>query len=283
MDTIMENLDARSLASLNEALQPTPSKWISSYDGFRITLQRVIRVLTRFFPDPHAFADCMCETGAIIGGSTALCIFNGEPWLPGDLDVVVSPTFAPRLMEFVGSNGYVQEDKKVDPYDPPNGVFTSRPFSWFCYRKGDRKIDISTTRKGTPADFIGTYHHSYVMNFICHDGLYSFFPEDTSARRGRVNSYEKEHKAAAAREKYRERGYEVIDDLPIQTFTGDYGHILIHEIKNFWLQKLPLTTSDYRKFCQERSARDKAFQKQVRSSSCLYSIPWISLIVSQRT
>jgi len=260
LNIVMEYLDAQSLASLHEVLQPNPPKWISRYDSFQLTLQRVIQAILPFFPDPHAFADCMCKTGAIIGGSTALAVFNGEKWSPGDLDIVVSTTFAPLLIEFIMKHGYNLENEAENFYEGHDDV---QAFSWSCYRKGGVKIDISTTRKYTPAQFIGTYHHSFVMNFISHDGLYSFFPHDTSARRGRVNGFEKPHKAAAARAKYLERGYIVIDDHPIQDITGDPGHVKIQSLKDLWFQKLPLTTYEHQRLCWERNARDKALQRLV--------------------
>ena len=262
LNVIMENLDARTLSSLHQVLQPIPPKWITNYDGFKLTLQRAIQAIIPFFPDPHAFADCMCQTGAIIGGSTALAVFNGEKWSPGDLDIVVSAFFAPRLIGFITKYGYELDNAAEDFYGGEGGI---QFFSWSCYRKGDLKIDISVTRKHTPAEFIGTYHHSFVMNFISHDGLYSFFPQETSVRRGRVNEAEKPHKVAAARAKYLERGYVVIDDQPIQGITGDSGHVQIRNVKSLWSQKLPLTTYEYKRLCRERNARDKALQHYVSS------------------
>jgi hypothetical protein len=79
---------------------------------------------------------------------------------------------------------YVDNDKEERQYR----------FEYYCFTKGDLKIDISQcfcTQDDviTLANFVLTYHMSFVMNFISGEGVYSFFPDETFSGRGYRNSF----------------------------------------------------------------------------------------------
>ncbi|KAF8335384.1 uncharacterized protein EI90DRAFT_3048130 [Cantharellus anzutake] len=203
-------LDAVSIAAMDAALAPPKTRADYDSDSVNVLLRRVFSSFGKYFSDPCAFADCLHQSGALVGGSTVLCILNSESWEPGDLDVIVS-----RYMP-----------APIDTFD------------YERYKKGELQIDVSISLWCSPAQFIvSDYHHSFVMNFISSEGIYCLFPE-TFSRRGWVNGPLR-RRVHLVRAKYIARGYEILPGS-IQDQTGPVD---ILRLRGIWSVKLPLTSA----------------------------------------
>jgi hypothetical protein len=253
---IMGNLDLRSIQNLETGLHKRPRPPGRQTEA--IAMYRFRVSLICYFPDPSEFARIMLQTGTIIGGSTALSIIAGGSWTPGDLDLVVTRRYLPRLVDYLVQQGYrfnqdISRERKgeyvLDDEDEP-----LYRFEYYCFTKGDLKIDISqcfcTRREAmTPANFILTYHMSFVMNFVSGEGVYSFVPDETFSGRGYRNRYTVAKQLDRILLKYKARGYEgVIDEedgdpvylqdrFPKQ---HESGRFKVQSFKNIWSMKLPL-------------------------------------------
>ncbi|KAF9510478.1 hypothetical protein BS47DRAFT_61936 [Hydnum rufescens UP504] len=251
---IMGNLDLRSIQNLETGLHKRPrlpgrqTKAIAMY-RFRVSL-------IRYFPDPSEFARIMLQTGTIIGGSTALSIIAGGTWAPGDLDLIVTRRYLPRLEDYLKQQGYkFDPDVSQQQSEYVGNDEEERPyrFEYYCFTKGDLKIDISQcfcTKDDamTPANFVLTYHMTFVMNFISGEGAYSFFPDETFSGRGYRNLFTVTKKLDRVLTKYADRGYkEVIDEetgrpvyLQDRFPNHEAARFKVQSVKNIWSMKLPL-------------------------------------------
>ncbi|KAF8335382.1 uncharacterized protein EI90DRAFT_3120442 [Cantharellus anzutake] len=236
--------DAMSITAMDAALAP-PQTYYDS-DSVNVLLRRVFSSFGKYFSDPCAFADCLHQSGALVGGSTVLCILNSESWEPGDFDVIVSRVFCPILDTYLCNEGY-----KLDAIAPLPSGYMPDPFDYKRYKKGELQIDVSIPLRCSPAQFIASdYHHSFVMNFISSEGMYCLFPE-TFSRRGWVNGtpWRAVH---LIREKYTTRGYEILHGS-IQDQTGDNGPVDVLRLRGIWSVKLPLTSAKNGSYLRARA------------------------------
>jgi hypothetical protein len=185
---------------------------------------RTRRALEPYFPGAvSAFADCLDQTGAIVGGSTALHVLCPDPgvWVPSDLDIVCSHQYCAQLVDFIVSQGYTidtdrdratREELNSD-YDEGGmgGRNIGGKFQWRQFHRGPQTIDVSIcfpeVKQMTPANFILTYHSSVVMQFITPRGIFCYFPSLTFNRYFLRNSRRTSPGAMSAVEKYCRRGY----------------------------------------------------------------------------
>jgi hypothetical protein len=252
---IMGKLDLRSIQNLETGLhkQPRPPRMQTE----AIAMYRFRVSLIRYFPDPSEFATIMLQTGTIIGGSTALSIVAGGNWVPGDLDLIVARRYLPRLVDYLKQQGYrfnrdISRDRRGHYVHSAENEPLYR-FEYYCFTKGDLKIDISQCFATvpdvmTPANFILTYHMSFVMNFVSGEGVYCLFPDETFSGRGYRNSFRVTKKLDPILTKYAARGYkEIIDEMtgwPVylqDCFPNHgFGQLRVESLKNIWSMKLPL-------------------------------------------
>jgi hypothetical protein len=251
---IMGELDLRSIQNLETGLHKWPRA--PGIQTETIAMYRFRVSLIRYLPDPSEFARIMLQTGTIIGGSTALSIIAGGSWAPGDLDLIVAQRYLPRLVDYLKRQGYrFNQDITRERGHYVRNAEEERlyRFEYYCFTKGDLKIDISqcfcTNHDAmTPANFILTYHMSFAMNFVSGEGVYSLFPDETFSGRGYRNSFTVTKKLDHVLTKYAARGYkEVIDEETGQPVylqdrfpNHESGRFRVESLKNIWSMKLPL-------------------------------------------
>ncbi|KAF9510476.1 hypothetical protein BS47DRAFT_1347881, partial [Hydnum rufescens UP504] len=168
--------------------------------------------LIRYFPDPSEFARIMLQTGTIIGGSTALSIIAGGSWRPGDLDLIVTRRYLPRLVDYLVQQGYrFNQDVSRE-------------------RKGQYVLDAED--EPLYSQFRLDIHMSFVMNFVSGEGAYSFVPDETFSGRGYRNRYTVTKQLDRILLKYEARGYEEVIDEKYGDSQHESGRFKVQSFKN---------------------------------------------------
>ncbi|KLO11400.1 hypothetical protein SCHPADRAFT_855455 [Schizopora paradoxa] len=231
--------------------------------------------LLRFFPDPLAFRSIQASTKTVISGSTALQFLNRTIYPNSDLDLYVSAEESFALCTFIMSKeggSYVYKRyshqspnfmaawKRVRSWKPAEGI-EEDPFdqAWTGYgsnwirtvfnffaktETGRRNVQVIVTTFDPLSSILG-FHSSVVMNAITVDMAISLFPEATFEENlnlflGRARS----ENCQAALDKYKERGWELVDELTDEQIKGD-KRMFRHGKR--WIQdshtwRLPLST-----------------------------------------
>lgn len=259
---IMKDLDLRSIQNLERGLYKRPKPPGKQTEDIAVYRFRV--AVTRYFADPSEFAKIMLQTGTIIGGSTALSIIAGGDWAPGDLDLIVTDRYLPRLSHYLVGQGFIFDEEvsrgpRTDYVENPDIEPPLYKFAYHCFMKGDVKIDVSecflANSEMTPANFVLTYHMSFVMNFVSGEGMYCLFPNETFNGRGYRNLYTMADRFDHILPKYAARGYkeyqkniggfEVVPIYLQERFEchDDTGRFMVKSLENIWSMKLPLSST----------------------------------------
>ncbi|KAE9402702.1 hypothetical protein BT96DRAFT_537560 [Gymnopus androsaceus JB14] len=210
---------------------------------------RIEKVLWPYFDhnEIDEFRMIQCHTGTLISGSTALQFFDLTVYESSDLDLYVDTEHCSFLGEFLLRIGYqfqpfihqrqefhtalaeiISDD--MDDSELRIGRLMDEVFgegfgdydvhginTVFNFVRNGRTIQVVVARM-CAMDVILAFHSTCVMNIISHSHAYSLYPRATFI--DRVSSknfkiYRLEIQKEAAREKYRQRGWELINVPPL--------------------------------------------------------------------
>ncbi|KAK2464968.1 hypothetical protein APHAL10511_003044 [Amanita phalloides] len=194
----------------------------------------IIRLLSPYFSDEEikSFRQLQLFTGTVISGSTAVQLFGRTTYPKSDLDIYAEHRYCRDVAWWLTSIGYkynptkpgqpisfieafkaskTEEGAEESPEDQSEqseyAVGVENVFD-FVRAGSERKVQlISATR--CPMEVILNYHSTCVMNVITHNMAYSLFPYATFQQHRALACGTNGGKRGKAREKYRERGWEV--------------------------------------------------------------------------
>ncbi|KAK7040370.1 hypothetical protein VNI00_009840 [Paramarasmius palmivorus] len=221
------------------------------YDFYR-RAYRVERILSRYFSpeEIQRFRILQHAIGFIISGSSALTLFTRSPPYPdSDLDVYVDARWCALLLQFLESHGYAYEpimtaskrqsedmyrtlDEAMNrPQEEENGhpgFFGSRSeYSTpgirevFNFVRDGKKIQVVACT-ATPVEVILGFHSTVVMCLLCYSHAICLYPRTTFIDHQTLANYRCHENQDAARQKYAERGWEVIQT--VDAFRGISQH-----------------------------------------------------------
>ncbi|KAK2464969.1 hypothetical protein APHAL10511_003045 [Amanita phalloides] len=191
-----------------------------------------MRLLSPYFSNEEikSFRKLQLFTGTVISGSTAVQLFGRTTYPKSDLDIYVEHRYCRDVAWWLTSIGYkynptrswqsmsfieaFEASKTEDDVDsesledePEYTVGIANIFD-FVRAGSERKVQlISATR--CPMEVILNYHSTCVMNVITHNMAYSLFPYATFQQRRALACGTNGGNRSWARDKYRERGWEV--------------------------------------------------------------------------
>lgn len=190
--------------------------------------QRLERLLTCFIPDLPAFQSMLCDTRAVISGSTALSYLTGDSeWMAADLDIYTPfNSFDAVRTHFLSVQGYaevipvivtseevVDEDDEMD-YSRMQGVARYTKLA-----KGEHIVDVLCSETDSPLFPISAFWTTLVMNYIGAEGFCCAYPMLTLRRQGLINPRNiQEDQPMSARiveclDKYSARGFHLHTSL----------------------------------------------------------------------
>jgi hypothetical protein len=151
------------------------------------------RILEPYFQSPDAFRILQSQTDTLISGSAALQFFDRSFYPESDLDLYVDLSYAKAVVTFLKQDGYsfrpsahqyaspedvltlianeehfeyyggsqTSEDPSQTSEDPSNvsGVLT--------FSKGEREVQVVTSRSRSPLSLILEFHSSERCNHCC--------------------------------------------------------------------------------------------------------------------
>ncbi|THU96193.1 hypothetical protein K435DRAFT_755079 [Dendrothele bispora CBS 962.96] len=201
---------------------------VSSYNKRAFQIEKL---LSCYLNTPHEvteFRKLQYRTGMLISGSSALQFFDCSVY-ESDLDLYVSFKKGLSVIEFLNSIGYFYQPSANQDVLQTLDNSISGQIHFLPYVGNGLKGVIDFSRDGKkiqlviclhcPMQIILGFHSTCVMNFISHSHAYSIFPRTTFHNRGSIKlahthkMYSREAKAnyVKALQKYRERGWSVVD------------------------------------------------------------------------
>ncbi|TRM55311.1 hypothetical protein BD626DRAFT_578468 [Schizophyllum amplum] len=250
-DAILSCLNARDIANYAKASRETHRR-VKSY--YRRAFN-VPRALARFFAnedDIEEFRDIQRQTGLVISGSFALRFMGRLSFTPGDLDVYVKHTMAFVAGEFLTRAGYSYRARtgQIANFDDALAVYQTTTedrnetghyaaaaivgaYNFVNIEDENIVIQIITART-SPVDVVLGFHSTAVMNMITHSSAISLYPRETflNKRSLRISRNSTALSARLALQKYRARGFQVLEDLEVtdasdceQEFGASYRYI----------------------------------------------------------
>lgn len=143
-------------------------------------------LFSTFIKDVDGFTDMMEETGTIIGGSSALQLFQAksEAFVLWDMDVYVTKDFEEEVIDHLKED----EDYKVTRtvmrkrnYDSSSIIKVNK------LARGNQMIDVIVTDWASAIVPILQYHSTAVMNYITARTFTSLYPKWTRDKKSLVN------------------------------------------------------------------------------------------------
>ncbi|KIK68382.1 hypothetical protein GYMLUDRAFT_214959 [Collybiopsis luxurians FD-317 M1] len=201
---------------------------------------RIEKVLSPYFDDDeiNEFRILQYRTGTLISGSTALQFFDLTTYEGSDLDLYVELRYCRPLSDFLLRIGYefqpinqqpstfqgALEDtlsldfgpfqqNMVDNEDNFEGYASNGIANVFNFVRGNKKVQIIVSHT-CAMDVILSFHSTCVMNVISYSHAYALYPRATFVDRVSMKVLRfavKDSRHTPAREKYRERGWTIID------------------------------------------------------------------------
>ncbi|KAF5367969.1 hypothetical protein D9758_004346 [Tetrapyrgos nigripes] len=229
------------------------SRAVKSFNGRAF---KISKVLSRYFEpeDIPRFRVMQYNTRMLISGSTALQFFDLTEYSNSDLDLYVRLVSVLIVAQFLQEVGYTFQpiNQQIsdfnealqaaidwqDAHGPhPTGVANQQgDEDWqgymsngisevFNFVKGGKKIQIIACAEA-PMEIILRFHSTCVMNVISHSHAYSLFPRATFHDRISVETpfyVTQENKHQAARDKYIQRGWTMVELPSIVDYLRPYS------------------------------------------------------------
>ncbi|KAK7040376.1 hypothetical protein VNI00_009852 [Paramarasmius palmivorus] len=205
---------------------------------------RVQHLLSPYFDADDIVRFCILQhaIGFVISGSSALTFIAREtPYPDSDLDVYVDQRWCAVLLHFLESHGYAYQPIVTDTKHQPSDVYQAFEVALSRRAQGDwnghpgflgggqeyfftqitdvfnffrdgKKIQIIAC-SSTPLEVILDFHSTVVMSFVCYSHAVCLFPRSTFVDNFSVVNYHRNVDQKAAREKYRQRGWEMVDEV----------------------------------------------------------------------
>ena len=185
--------------------------------------ERLHRLCVRFhFANFNSVHDVMAQSGAIISGSAALAILQPqEHWRePNDVDFYVPRRGLAQILKFILTHGYdltvptLGKGNRSVSTDQAHGNenYPSRIVLKLAHLASDSRVDIIVPLKNVVEE-VTNFHSTVVMNYITHYGVVSLYPSWTMNGLGMIVRKEAEKNGCI--QKYRDRGYTMVNDLSL--------------------------------------------------------------------
>lgn len=144
----------QAVPTLRDALDAEPAR-------------RITELLAPYFVDLKPFIKLLIKTGSIVTASISLKAFQGcgEPWSPGDLDLVVPAESVPEFTRFMTCHGWTMDSATMRrrAYTSYGDTGAPGPFQagFQVFKKGTRTIDICSPMHMHPVDYVLCVPHSH--------------------------------------------------------------------------------------------------------------------------
>ena len=164
------------------------------------------------FANVNSVRNTMAQSGAIISGSAALAILRPQQ-KPNDIDFYVPPRGLAQLLKFVLVHRY-----ELTVPVPGEGGYPQRIVLKLMHPISASRIDIIVPTKNVVEE-VTKFHSTVVMNYITSYGLVSLYPSWTMSGVGTIAK--KGAEASGCIQKYRNRGYTIVNDPSVLPMGGD--------------------------------------------------------------
>ncbi|KAF7340780.1 DUF607-domain-containing protein [Mycena sanguinolenta] len=186
----------------------------------------VDRLLIPFLGDTakvKQFRELQRQTDTVISGSTALQFFNRLIWPNSDLDLYVPHASAAVAALFLRESGYTYHPRELQCKDASSQLLNDGLkdhhgrgiVDVLDFHNGSKKIQVIIVVTPSPMEVIAGFHSTCVMNVIAYDKAYALYPWSTFVKQEaltvRSTAHQETAEREAAREKYKNRGWKMIE------------------------------------------------------------------------
>ncbi|KAL0575033.1 hypothetical protein V5O48_006934 [Marasmius crinis-equi] len=222
-DAIFDQLPVADLVYLARTCSAVKAA-VEGYHNVGFSINKLLRPYFTY-DEIQQFRMVQAYTGTLISGSTTLQYFARMRYEGSDLDVYVEHRYATIVVEFLQSLGYafkspeeglpLAEALKFGEEEPCEYKLGIKGItSILTFVKGDCSIQI-VTAECSAMEVVLNFHSTVVMNVISYSHAYCLFPKATLEERTalicRNAKDEADEARVAARQKYIERGWSMID------------------------------------------------------------------------